>query len=495
MKIKRIVSLLLIISIACLPILASCNGKTGGNSGTTAVGDTQDTAPVSATDPKEQFDPKLAPVDMGGYVFQVATRDDNAPYHNYPAHTRDLYAEAENGDLINDAVYRRNSAIEDKYNCKIEMDAYPENIDESTLNNNVDKAVKAGDKSYDLAMTHMMYGVTTATKGDFYDIATFPNIDITKPYWNKGANDGCSIGHRLFTGLSDYSFSTNENVYCIFFNKQLIQNYGIENPYQLVDNNQWTFDKFDQIIRVGYSDLNGNGVSDKDDQFGYASSNSVEFLWAGGSHMAAKDANDIPYMDFLSQRTTDIYAKAFDITNNDFTFSEDQWYKDDGIKIFQDGRAVFHGSQLCRVNNLRGVTFDYGIVPYPKFDSTQENYYSYVDGHASMMGIPLCLPHPEWTGMLIEDMSYLAYKDILPVYYDVVLDVKMVRDEESVAMLKILFDSKVFDPAYIMGLSLWIDWINNIMKKNTDIVSMYDKESATLQKNMQKTIDAILAIQ
>jgi len=92
-------------------------------------------------------------------------------------------------------------------------------------------------------------------------------------------------------------------------------------------------------------------------------------------------------------------------------------------------------------------------------------------------------------------MSYLAYRDILPTYYDVVLNVKLVRDEESVAMLKILFDSKVFDPAYIMGLSLWIDWINNIIKKNTDIVSMYDKEEASLTRTMQKTIDSILAVQ
>ena len=145
---------------------------------------------------------------------------------------------------------------------------------------------------------------------------------------------------------------------------------------------------------------------------------------------------------------------------------------------------------------MRATEFDFGIVPYPKYDAAQDRYYSYVDGHASMMAIPLNLPNPEWTGMLIEEMSYLSYKDILPVYYDVVLNVKMVRDEESVEMLKILFDSKVFDPAYVMGLDLWIDgWIRNIESKKSDLVSFYEKKENSYNKTMQKNIDALLGLE
>ena len=485
--------------MAFMPIVAaSCGDKTtetGGKDQNAGNDDSSsDSEAVPEVDPKEQYNPNFEPVDMGGYVFTVSTRDDDMPYHLYSAHKKDIYAEELNGDLINDVVYYRNMAIEEKYNCKIEMMAYPE-TNEAAGNQIVEKNVKAGDKSFDLITTHMMIGLQTAVKGCFYDIAQFPNIDTSKPYWNKGANEGCSIGHKLYVGLSDFSFSSNESLYCIFFNKQLAQDYSIENPYQLIAENKWTFDKFNQMLRTGYVDLNGNGKKDPDDQFGYVNSNSLNFLWAGGSHMTKKDENDIPYFDFISERTVQIYDKALDITINDFTYSSGQWWVDPSISIFQESRALFFSNQLCRVNNLRAVEFEFGIVPYPKFDSAQERYYAYVDGHASMMGIPLNLPNPEWTGMIIEELSFLSYRDILPTYYDVVLNVKLVRDEESVEMLKILFDSKVFDPAYVMGLDLWITWINNIEGKKTEIISTYEKKENALIKALEKNIDAILALE
>ena len=482
MKFKKLIALLLIIAMLCLPLMISltaCGDKKSGEGGKTDNSENAqggaESDPDSQADPKEQYDPKLAPVDMQGYEFKVGTRNDDGVYHGGArAHTRDIIAEAENGDLINDVVYRRNVAIEEKYNCKITMDSFSEN-DESSSNKIVEKNVKAGDKSYDLHMTHMMIGTETAVKGCYYDIAKFPNIDISKPYWSKGATEGFSIGRKLYLGLSDFSFSTNENLYCIFFNKVLTQNYGVENPYTLVKNNEWTFAKFYEIIKVGTLDLNGDGKMTDKDQYGYISTASVNFLWSGGGRMMSKDADDIPYLDFINDRVLDIYDKTFAIVNSENTYSKEaHWHTGNTIQMFANSQGVFYGNQLCRVNELRATEFDFGIVPYPKYDSAQERYYSYVDGHASMMAIPLNLPHPEWTGMIIEDLSYLSYKDILPTYYEVVLDLKMVRDEESVEMLKILFDSKVFDTAYVMGAGFWTMWLDSINQKKTDFVSTYE---------------------
>ena len=499
MNSKKVICLLLLLVFTV--IFGSCGDKTAESGQKDNQNEKEDSeknedgdSNTPETDPKEQYNPNFEPVDMKGYVFKFGTRDDDAPYHRYAVHTRDLYAETETGDLINDATYKRNRYVEAKYNCSIEMNAFQESLSETTANEIVEKSVKAGDKSYDMLMTHMMHGVNTSLKGCFYDIASFPNIDISKPYWNKGANEGCSVGHKLYMGLSDLSFSTNENLYCIFFNKKLLQDYGIENPYKIVAENGWTFDKFNDIIRTGYIDLNGNGKVDPSDQFGYVSSNALNFLWSGGSHMTKKDENDIPVFDFLTERTITIYDKAFNIANNEYTHAVGHWHHEPSIELFQEGRGVFFSNQLCRVNDLRATEFEFGIVPYPKLDSAQERYYSYVDGHASMMAIPLNLPNQEYTGIVIEELSFLSYRDIIPVYYDVVLNVKMVRDEESVEMLKILFDSKVFDPAYIMGLSLWGSWIDNIQNKKPDIVSVYEKAENTLIKTLNKNVETLLSL-
>jgi hypothetical protein len=146
------------------------------------------------------------------------------------------------------------------------------------------------------------------------------------------------------------------------------------------------------------------------------------------------------------------------------------------------------------VNDLRATEFDFGIVPYPKLNPAQDRYYSYVDGHASMMGIPLILPNPEWTGIIIEELSFLSFRDILPVYYDVVLNVKLVRDEESVEMLEILFDSKVFDPAYIKGNELWTMWIDAIEGERTDIVSIFERRENAVRNALERSINALLEV-
>jgi len=498
--------MLLVIAVSALPLFIGACGDTATttseNNNQNANNDNNDVddpdTPASDSDNREQHNPNFEPVDMQGYVFQIGTRDDDAPYHPYPVHTRDLFAEAENGDLINDATYRRNRLIEDKYNCTIEMLSYQETAGEAQANTVVERNVKAGDKSYDLLMTHMMIGVDSAARGVFHDIAAFPNIDLTKPYWIKGANEGCSIGNKLFYGLSELSFSTNENLYCIFFNKDHLRDYGVEDPYKLIKENQWTLDKFSDLIKVGTVDLNGDGKMDENDQYGYISTAAVNFLWSCGSHMMKKDEFDIPVVDFINERTLTIYDKVFDIVNNENTYSKEMWWFTGptigGITMFANGQGVFYGNQLCRVNELRSAEFDFGIVPYPKFDAAQEKYYAYVDGHASMMAIPLLLPNPEWTGIIIEELSFLSYRDILPVYYGVVFEHKLIRDEESIEMLKILFDGKVFDPAYVMTGGFTGLWAESISGKKRDFVSAYEKQERSVVSAIQKKIDALLEL-
>jgi len=473
----------------------------GDNSSNIVTGDDENSQEVAdsmknVVDPKEQYRPNFEPVDMQGYVFTFGTRDNTGVYHGgTPVHTRDLIAESEVGDLINDAVYRRNMMLEEKYNCRFEMIDYSED-NEQSANLVVEKAVLAGDKSFDLLMTHMLYGTTTASKGCFYDIAKFPNIDLSKPYWNDGANEGYSIAYKQYLGLSDLSFSTTESIYCILFNKTLVTDFGIEDPYSLVKANRWTFDTFAEVIKNGTVDVNGDGVFDDKDQYGYISTAAVNFLWSGGGHMMKKDADDIPYIDFLNQRTLDIYAKTFEIVNSPNSYSKElSWHTGNTIDMFRQSQGIFYGNQLCRVNELRDTEFDFGIVPYPKFDSAQEKYYSYVDGHASMMAIPLHVPNQEWTGMLIEELSYLSYKDVLPTYYDVVLNVKLIRDEESVEMLEILFGSKVFDPAYVLGGAFWTMWNDMISQKKTEFVSTYEATAKSTLTAIQKIIDTFLELE
>lgn len=68
----------------------------------------------------------------------------------------------DNDALINYEIYKHNMAIEERFNCHIRMETFPEMPDETLPNKAVEAAIMAGDVQYGLLMTHMMDGVSTA---------------------------------------------------------------------------------------------------------------------------------------------------------------------------------------------------------------------------------------------------------------------------------------------------------------------------------------------
>lgn len=57
--------------------------------------------------------------------------------------------------------------------------------------------------------------------------------------------------------------------YGILFNKQLAENYDIEDLYTVVDEGRWTIDYLAEKAAAVYVDTNGNGTRDMDDTYGF----------------------------------------------------------------------------------------------------------------------------------------------------------------------------------------------------------------------------------
>ena len=45
-----------------------------------------------------------------------------------------------------------------------------------------------------------------------------------------------------------------------------------------------------------------------------------------------------------------------------------------------EDRAYFYGNSLSNIiSNFREMESDFGIIPVPKYDEQQENYYAYIN--------------------------------------------------------------------------------------------------------------------
>ena len=86
-----------------------------------------------------------------------------------------LDAEAENGDLVNDAIYSRNVATEERFKCSISVDDSEKNTAGSYQN-----LVMSGDNPYDIIM---VYGISTMGLVDNYaDIGKIPYLSLDE-HW------------------------------------------------------------------------------------------------------------------------------------------------------------------------------------------------------------------------------------------------------------------------------------------------------------------------
>ncbi|MCL1794087.1 MAG: hypothetical protein FWG34_09475 [Oscillospiraceae bacterium] len=496
-KTKKTICIFIFFSIV-LPFLFSCSqnsGKTDQSESANENGvDEKVAGGEENAELRESFDPNIEAFDFGGYAFTILTTDDGL--HDYPLHTRDIYAEEETGEPMNDATYRRNRETENKFNIQIKMAAEPEpNGPYDALK----KAVNAGEDIYDLFLAFEMGGSgPAAANGFLLNWENIPCIDLSKPYWSSEVAEQLSVGNKMFLALSDLSVGSNEYLYAVFFNKQVQKENGVENLYEIVKSGHWTLDKAAEVSKDIAKDLNGDGIMDEEDQWGIIMNYGAQGLfYSCGNMVMRKDENNIPYIEYVTERSINSFDKAFELCRSDYTIYEANWTLEAKyFKIFSENRALLMFKYLTAPQILRGMETDFGILPYPKLDSAQEKYYSFMDGHTLLMGIPIMVSNLDRTGAIIEEMSFLSYKYLVPAYYDVLLKTKFSRDNESAEMLDIIYSGRIFDFGYVYD-----NWIisytfqSQIDANKREFASVVEKNMGKAQANLEKILAAYEAVQ
>ena len=167
-----------------------------------------------------------------------------------------------------------------------------------------------------------------------------------------------------------------------------------------------------------------------------------------------KDESGKVYLSLNSERTINIFEKFFALTDSDAAYVIPDWHIEPLAEIFTSGRAMFVDTNVKNVSLFRGMDDDFGIIPWPKFDENDEKYYANVDAGCNMVGVPVTNSDPERTSIIIEALCRDGGENVLPLYYETVLQSKYTRDDESVQMLDLIKDGRVFD----IGYYYWDAW-------------------------------------
>jgi len=490
-SIRSKISLALLAPFVAGIVLASCQSGGAGTATQTTAGGTTAASQTETT----RLQPNVPVVDYQGYDFRVADRSAQTVHWA----SRDIYAEAETGDTINDAVYKRNMTIQQKYNITV-SEVPSLQTDQYSV---ISKSIKAGSDDFDIIEAGLSgCNEQLAQVGMLHDLAALPNLGLTMPWWDQNANSSLSIEGKLYSTTSDLTIVDKDATWAVLFDKAMIQNYGLDDPYTLVQNGQWTMDRMYTMMKAVSKDLDGDGKMTDKDQYGLVSENgnTIFFYNGAGQKIATKDADDIPQISLLTDPTgAAVVDQAYTIqTDKQNTILAESWAASypnntvwDGMaNIFSDGHALFYMTGLNRVTILRGMQTDFGILPVPKYADTQAGYYDPVSpGSATAIAFPQTITDINRTTVITEALTAESMYTLLPAYYDISLQGKLVRDTESGAMLDLIFANRLYDIGMIYNWGNLSTLLGSLSTQKSDnIVSAVAKAMNAANAALQKTL-------
>jgi hypothetical protein len=259
---KKFISVLLLLSLLMFMIFTvSCNREKDktDNSATDSSDQTGDNAQTG--DGEQSSEPELPEINLDGKDFVIMTSNwgDTSLFNQ-----RDIGAEEQTGDTINDAVYMRNDMVNGKFNCRIVAKATPYN-DAST---EIIKLVQSGDNSVDAATIQLKHYGQLAPTNSLVDFKNLVYIDASKPWWDSNSVKSLSIDHRLFGAVSDITLTDKDGTTALVFNKALAKNMDLGDLYQLVYDGKWTIDKLYELSRTVPRNADGSKPGDTNTVYG-----------------------------------------------------------------------------------------------------------------------------------------------------------------------------------------------------------------------------------
>ena len=489
---KRTLSMLLL--CALLLSAAACSSKKSDDAGDNTA-NTTDTTTESETETEDSYDPHLPDMDFGGENFTFAHIC--TPEYAFKLAV-DLVAEEQNAETVNDAVYLRNVAVEDACNVKI-VAIYSNNFGEVTTW--VKEASAAGDDLYD-AINERLYEIPQLITGGYLrNLYTLPYIDFTRDWWDQSSVESLTLRGNLFTVASDIFLSDKYATACVMFNKNLIKDYALDDPYTLVKEGKWTLDKIREISSDISYDVNGDGEMTVDDFYGMLGRRDMTTFFFHGAEGQIATVNKDGGIDdvFYNEHNVNAVDKIFSILYDENIFfnvhSRASLTDSECCSLFRDGHTLFYiGCMMEEVSRLREAEFDFGIIPNPKYDESQSNYHSTVSvHHTGLLSVPKTAMQLEKIGYVLEALSAKSSEVLQPAYYETALKGKTLRDMESEEMLDIIFDNRVFDLGDIMNFGGFsIDFICiSTGAKSTDITSFYEKYKPKIAADIEKFMESL----
>lgn len=294
------------------------------------------------------------PIDLGG--MHIIMRD----WWTNPDTTQD------NKSAYDEAREEYLEWIQETYNFTIEQKAISswESVPEDFTNYVV---TNGDDENYIFFLRADSTFIAAMNNGLMWDLTQLDSIDFSESKWDTGVMAVGTKGDAVYAMNGEYP----EPKGGMFFNKRVLTESGI-NPdeiYELQENMEWTWDKFEEMCEKVAADTDNDGVVDRYAMASFSAEWYPFAVFSNGGQFIGKDENGKLYNDLESEATMEALNWALDMWEK---YDGHQYYPEDAnwdywMTAFTEGKAGFMARETYTAGGQLNGTMkdDYGYVCFP----------------------------------------------------------------------------------------------------------------------------------
>ena len=262
--------------------------------------------------------------------------------------------------------YDNVKVIEDTYNVTFEFvnPTYAGTID--SLNN----SILAGEPDFDIYTVELGFGVPAVMNGLACDLRDVldpddPLLTHDDPIMNFVDLSNGAVSLLYAKGAENQV----DHVYNLAFNLQMIQEANLEDPRDLVERGEWTWDKFREYCQVLTRDIDGDGVTDVYGYGGWLGDFLPYWFMSNGTYVAATATEN-----FSSAEVGETLKFLQDLYITDkvaYPIPEESGW-DVCRWLYRDKKVAFCTTTTWILDNYKDYTeadpnldFDMVFIPYP----------------------------------------------------------------------------------------------------------------------------------
>ena len=252
-----------------------------------------------------------------------------------------------------------------------------------------------------------------------------------------------------------------------------------------------------ELVGQVSTDKDGNGVYSAEDVTGLLTEFFEYYVVGGGVIFTEKDENDIPTVTPITERTYDVIQKVkalLNVPNCTVSYAEAWTDKDtsgyahkwDFVRgeYFVPNHFLF--TQACTLDPRLFYDMEpgYGVLPNPKFDEHQEDYYHMMDEYACIWGIPSNIQKVDMIHVILNAWAANS-AELVDAYYERTLKYKRFDAPDDSEMFDIIRGSIKYELSMMLDLGI-VSVIRTAYVQGSSVTSMYARSKRMDVRKIEK---------